>query len=353
MVPNTEKLLEAFIRGLPRSIEGNVTASKPQTIEEAIKIAQRLIDQVTKHTTVQVSSDHKRKFDERRTFNNNNNYRNNNNYHNTDTNNRYNNYKSQQNRRQEAVKTYAATLAESNSFDVVIGMDWLSKYHAKILCDEKGVHIPIDGETLIIRVMEKKKSDEKRIKDIPVVREFPDVFPEDLPGLPPERITMGFVTKIPETSNEHDTIWVIVDRLTKSAHFIPTRDTDSMETLTRLYIKEIVSRYDVPISIISDRDNHFTSRFWQSLQSSLVTQFDMSTAYHPKTDGQSERTIETHEDMLRACVINFGKGWEKHLPLVEFSCNNSYHASVKAAPFEALYSQKFRSPVCWAEVGDV
>ncbi|GJX74793.1 putative reverse transcriptase domain-containing protein [Tanacetum coccineum] len=94
-------------------------------------------------------------------------------------------------------------------------------------------------------------------------------------------------------------------------------------------------------------------KFWQSLQSALGTQLDMSTAYHPKTDGQSERTIQTLEDMLRACVIDFGKGWEKHLPLVEFSYNNSYHASIKTSPFEALYGQKCRSPVCWAEVGDV
>ncbi|GJW25740.1 putative reverse transcriptase domain-containing protein [Tanacetum coccineum] len=164
---------------------------------------------------------------------------------------------------------------------------------------------------------------------------------------------MDFITKLPKTSNGHDTIWVIVDRLTKSTHFIPTRETDSMETLTRLYIKEIVSRHGVPISIISDRDSHFTSRFWQSLQSALGTQLDMSTTYHPETDGQSERTIQTLEDMLRACVIDFGKGWERHLPLVEFSYNNSYHASIKAAPFEALYGRKCRSPVCWAEVGDV
>ncbi|GKB51330.1 putative reverse transcriptase domain-containing protein [Tanacetum coccineum] len=163
---------------------------------------------------------------------------------------------------------------------------------------------------------------------------------------------MDFVTKLPKTSTGHDAIWVIVDRLTKSAHFIPIRATDSMETLTRLYIKEIVSRHGVPISIILDRDSHFTSRFWQSLQNALGTQLDMSTAYHPETDRQSERTIQTLEDMLRACVIDFGKGWDKHLPLVEFSYNNSYHASIKAAPFEALYGRKCRSPVCWAEVGD-
>ncbi|GJZ05833.1 putative reverse transcriptase domain-containing protein [Tanacetum coccineum] len=99
--------------------------------------------------------------------------------------------------------------------------------------------------------------------------------------------------------------------------------------------------------------SHFTSRFWQSMQSALGTQLDMSTAYHPETDGQSERTVQTLKDMLQACVIDFGKGWERHLPLVEFSYNNSYHASIKAAPFEALYGRKCRSPVCWAKVRDV
>ncbi|GJW03459.1 putative reverse transcriptase domain-containing protein [Tanacetum coccineum] len=118
-----------------------------------------------------------------------------------------------------------------------------------------------------------------------------------------------------------------------------------METLTRLYIKEIVSQLGIPIPIISDHDSHFTSRFWQSLQSALGTQLDMSMAYHLETDGQIERTIQTLEDMLRACVIDFGKGWEKHLPLVEFFYNNSYHANIKAAPFEALYGQKCRSPI--------
>nr|GEV19856.1 reverse transcriptase domain-containing protein [Tanacetum cinerariifolium] len=152
-----------------------------------------------------------------------------------------------------------------------------------------------------------------------------------------KRITMDFNTKLPKTSNRHETIWVIVDHLTKSAHFILTLATDSMESLTRLYIKEIVSRHGVPISIISDRDSHFTSRFWQSLKNALGTQLDMSTTYHPETDGQSERTVQTLEDMLRACVIDFGKGWDRHLPLIEFSYNNSYYASIKAAPFEALY----------------
>ncbi|GKE59329.1 putative reverse transcriptase domain-containing protein [Tanacetum coccineum] len=136
-----------------------------------------------------------------------------------------------------------------------------------------------------------------------------------------ERITMDFVSGLPRMPSGYDTIWVIVDRLTKSAHFLPMKKTDSMEKLTRL-----------------------------SLQEALGTNLDMSTAYHPQIDGQSERTIQTLKDMLRACVIDFGSSWDCHLPLVEFSYNNSYHASIKAAPYEALYRRKCRSPVCWSEV---
>ncbi|GJT89732.1 putative nucleotidyltransferase, ribonuclease H [Tanacetum coccineum] len=139
-----------------------------------------------------------------------------------------------------------------------------------------------------------------------------------------DNITMDFVTKLPKTSQGYDTIWVIVDRLTKSAIFTPMRETDPLDKLARLYLKE----------------------------SALGTNLDMSTAYHPQTDRQSERTIQTLQDMLRACAIDFGKGWVNHLPLVEFSYNNSYHASIKAAPFEALYGRKCRSPVCWTEVGE-
>ncbi|GJV57666.1 putative reverse transcriptase domain-containing protein [Tanacetum coccineum] len=131
------------------------------------------------------------------------------------------------------------------------------------------------------------------------------------------------------------------------------RETDLMEKLTRMYLKEVVTRHGIPVSVICDRDPRFASKFWRSLQKALGINLDMSTGYHPQTDGQSERTIQTLEDMLRACVIDFGNGWVKHLPLVEFSYNNSYHASIKAAPFEVLYGQKCRSPVCWAEVGQV
>ncbi|GJX84210.1 putative reverse transcriptase domain-containing protein [Tanacetum coccineum] len=130
------------------------------------------------------------------------------------------------------------------------------------------------------------------------------------------------------------------------------REKDPMEKLMKLYMKEVVTRHGVPVSIISDRDGRFTSLFWQALHKALGTRLDMSTACHPKTDGQSERTIQTLEDMLRACVLDFGKSWDRHFPLVEFSYNNSYHTSIKAAPFEVLYGRKCRSPVCWAEVGD-
>ncbi|KAI3754924.1 hypothetical protein L1987_54716 [Smallanthus sonchifolius] len=125
-----------------------------------------------------------------------------------------------------------------------------------------------------------------------------------------------------------------------------------MDKLTRIYLKEVVSRHGVPISIILDHDARFTSHFWQSIHKALGKRLDMSTAYHPQTDGQTERTIQTLEDMLRACVIDFGNTWESHLPLVEFSYNKSYHTSIKAAPFEALYGWKCRSPICWAKVGD-
>ncbi|GJZ08587.1 putative reverse transcriptase domain-containing protein [Tanacetum coccineum] len=144
-----------------------------------------------------------------------------------------------------------------------------------------------------------------------------------------EKITMVFITKLPKTSSGYDTILVIVDRLIKSAHFLPMKETDSMERLMRFYFKEV------------------------AFQKALGTRLDMSTAYHPQTDGQSERMIQTLEDMLRDFVIEFRNGWDRHLPLVEFSYNNSYHTSIKAAPFEALYGRKCRSPVCWAEVGYV
>ncbi|GJV05592.1 putative reverse transcriptase domain-containing protein [Tanacetum coccineum] len=122
--------------------------------------------------------------------------------------------------------------------------------------------------------------------------------------------------KLPRTAAGQDTIWVIIDRLTKSAYFLPMRKDDTLEKLTRQYLKEVVSKHGVPVLIISDRDGKFNSHFWKSLHKALGTRLDMSTAYHPEIDGQSERTIQTLEDMLRAYVLDFGKGWDKYLPLL-------------------------------------
>ncbi|GKE91565.1 putative reverse transcriptase domain-containing protein [Tanacetum coccineum] len=128
------------------------------------------------------------------------------------------------------------------------------------------------------------------------------------------------------------------------------REDYKMDRLARLYLNEIVDRHGVPILIISDRDSRFTLRFWQTMQEALGTKLDMSTAYHPQTDGQSDRSIQTLEDMLRACVLDFGESWDVLLPLVEFLYNNSYHSSMRCAPFEALYGRKCRLPIMWVEV---
>ncbi|KAD5318253.1 hypothetical protein E3N88_18199 [Mikania micrantha] len=177
------------------------------------------------------------------------------------------------------------------------------------------------------------------------------VQPLEVPEWKWEHVTMDFITKLPKTAKRHDTIWVIVDRLTKSAHFLPIRETYTSERLFELFVKEIVTRHGVPVSIVSDRDTRFTSRFWKQFHDAMGTRLNISTAYHPQTDGQSERTIQTLEDMLRACIIYFGGSWDDHLPLVEFSYNNSYHSSIEMPPYEALYGRRCRTPICWGEVG--
>lgn len=167
-----------------------------------------------------------------------------------------------------------------------------------------------------------------------------------------EDIAMDFVTSLPRIVSGHNAIWVIVDRLTKAAHFLPIRANYSLEKLANLYIKEIIRQHGVPSSIVSDRDPRFTSRFWKALHQAFETQLRFSTTYHLQTDGQSERTIQTLEDLLRACVLEEGVRQGKYLPLVEFAYNNSYHSSIGMAPYEALYGRKCRSPLCWYEVGE-
>nr|GEV40080.1 putative reverse transcriptase domain-containing protein [Tanacetum cinerariifolium] len=354
----------------------------------------------------------------------------------------------------------------NGSFDVIIGIDWLSNHKAYIICHEKVVRIPLlDDKVLRVfeerpeekaRILMSAKASDKKQEEIVVVRDFPEVFPNDLSGLPPlweiefrielipeavsiakspyrsapsemkelsgqlkelqdkgeaqeftfqtlkdklcnalilalpdgpkdfvvycdasrlglgcvlmqrelfsdydceicyysgkanvvaDALTMDFVTKLPRTSG-HDTIWVIVDRVTKSAYFLPMREYYKIDRLARLYLNEIVARHGMPISIISDRDSRFTSRFWQSMQEALGTRFDMSTAYHPQNDGQSERTIKTLEDMLRACILDFKGSWDVHLSLVEFSYNNSYHSRLRVLRLRHCMAESIVRQLC-------
>ncbi|GJZ56996.1 putative reverse transcriptase domain-containing protein [Tanacetum coccineum] len=460
MVPNTEKLLEAFIGGLPRSIEGNVTASKPQTLEEAINIAQRLMDQVghlTKncrnkkpatgsnqlpvtvichacgekgHYTNQCRKTNINAQGRAYMLRDKNAHQDPNVVTGTFLLNQHLakvlfdsgadrsfisiSLASMLNIPSITIDTfYDIEMADGNlvstntvikgctltlldqpfeidlmpiklgSFDVVIGMDWLSKYHAKILCDEKVVHIPINGETLIIRgdqsktrlnliscikteryisrgcqvfmiqVME-KKSDEKRLEDIPVVKEFSDVFPEDLPGLPPVRQVEFQIDLIPGAAPVARTPY----RLAPSE--MQELSNQLQELTDRGFIRPSTSPWGAPVLFVKKKDGSFRmcidyrelnkltiKKSQESVDPAKIeavknwtspttptevrqflglagyyrrfiegTQLDMSTAYHPKTDGKSKRTVQTLEDMLRACVIDFGKGWDKHLPLI-------------------------------------
>ena len=163
---------------------------------------------------------------------------------------------------------------------------------------------------------------------------------------------MDFVTHLPWAPQGHDAVWVIVDRLTKSAHFLTVRMIFTLERFYRLYIREIVRIHGVPVSIVSDRDPRFTTHFWKSFQKAMGTRLTMGTTFNPQTDGQSERTIQVLEDMLRACVLDHKGRWEVNFPLVEFSYNNSYQVSIQMAPYEALYGRPCGSLICWTEVGE-
>jgi len=136
------------------------------------------------------------------------------------------------------------------------------------------------------------------------------------------------------------------------AHFLSTWTDYTAGQYVQLFIAEIVRLHGVPLDIVSDRDKVFVSHFWESFQEAMGTELRLSSAYHPQTDGQTERTNQMLEDMLRMCVLNFGGGWEPHLPLVEFAYNNSYQFTIVMAPFEALHGRPCRSPTCWLEVGD-
>ncbi|KAA3466439.1 integrase [Gossypium australe] len=160
--------------------------------------------------------------------------------------------------------------------------------------------------------------------------------PKMVPEWKWDRIMMDFVTGLPLTPKKKDVVWVVDGRLTKSTHFIP---------LAKLYISEIVRLHGVPVSIISDRDPRFTSRFWKKLQEDLGTQLNFSIAFHPQTDSQYERMIQILEDMLRCCVLEFEGSWGKYLLLIKSAYNNSFQSSIKMAPYEAWYRRKLRTPL--------
>ena len=167
-----------------------------------------------------------------------------------------------------------------------------------------------------------------------------------------DEIAMDFILGLPKTPSGEDSIQVVVDRLMKSAHFIPMKVKDPMDKLARLYVQNIVCLHGVPSAIILDRDSHFTSRFCQSLQKEIGTKLKFSTTFHPQTDGQSEQTNQILKDMLRACVLEFKGSWIQYLPLIEFAYNNSYQATIGMPPYEALYGQKCQSPLFGDNIGE-
>jgi hypothetical protein len=167
-----------------------------------------------------------------------------------------------------------------------------------------------------------------------------------------DNVGMDFITGLPRTKSGYDSIWVVVDRLTKVAHFIPVKTTYTSARLAKIYMNRIVCLHGVPKSIVSDRGTQFTSHFWRQLHESLGTRLEFNTTFHPQTDGQTKRANQILEDMLRACALDYGSSWDDNLPYAEFSYNNSHQASIEMAPFEALYGRKCTTPLLWSGVGE-
>ncbi|HVX01002.1 MAG TPA: RNase H-like domain-containing protein, partial [Candidatus Babeliaceae bacterium] len=178
------------------------------------------------------------------------------------------------------------------------------------------------------------------------------LHPLPVPSWKWDDISMDFIVGLPKTSKGYNSIWVIVDHLTKIAHFLPVKDHYPAKAYAELYINRIFSLHGTPKTIISDRGTQFMSKFWEELHKSMDTKLIHSSAYHPQTDGQTERVNQILEDMLRACVLTYSVKWDECLPLAEFSYNNSYQESIKMAPFEALYGRRCRIPLNWSEPGE-
>jgi hypothetical protein len=173
------------------------------------------------------------------------------------------------------------------------------------------------------------------------------LHPLPIPEWKWETISMDFITGLPTSTRQNDAIMVVVDKLRKSAHFIPIKSTCKVIDIAQVFMKEVFRLHGMPKEIISDRDTKFTSKFWKSLMAGLETKLLFSTTYHPQTDGQTERVNQILEDMLRMHVMHQPRKWEDYLPLVEFAYNNGYQASLKMSPFEVLYGRKCNTPVSW------
>ncbi|GJY22085.1 putative reverse transcriptase domain-containing protein [Tanacetum coccineum] len=243
-----------------------------------------------------------------------------------------------------SIKGFGAVLMQREKANVVA--DALSRKEREKPIRVRALVMTIypDLSERILKAQTEAMKEERVIAEKQYLHQQPEI-----PELKWEKITMDFVFRLPRTPSGYDSIWVIVDRLTKSAHFLPMKKTDSMEKLTQQYLKEIVYRHGVHVSIISDRDSQFASRFWRSLQNALGTKVNMSTAYHPKTDGQSERIIQTLEDMLQACVIDLvgSRMAIDELHSIEVFILNItvIIASIKAATFRSTLCKKYRSPI--------
>jgi hypothetical protein len=165
-------------------------------------------------------------------------------------------------------------------------------------------------------------------------------------------ISMDFIVGLPLTARKKDSIWVIMDRLTKTAHFIVVHTTYLVQQYAELYMDQVVRLHGIPKTIISDRGTQFVACFWEQLHECLGTKLIRSSSYYPQTDGQTERMNHILEDMLRASILHFDKSWDKCLSLAEFSHNNNYQASLKIAPFDALYGRRCRTLLNWSEAGE-
>jgi transposase InsO family protein len=191
----------------------------------------------------------------------------------------------------------------------------------------------------------------RRVKDVRL-KPAGRLQPLPIPSWKWDDIGMDFITGLPTTSRKFDSIWVIIDRLTKLAHFLLVKIKYSTVKLAKIYLERILSLHGVPKTIISDRGPQFVSKFWMELHKSLGTKVIHSSAYHPQTSGQTERVNQILEDILRSCALTYQDQWDECLPLAEFSYNNSYQESIKMAPFEALYSCRYRTPLNWSEPGE-